>query len=141
MTHKVLKIIFILFVIFSFCISYVFATDINLNLPGTTNNNSENTSISNQEEENQNSANINAQNQAVQNSESVENVDNNQNNEIVDDDASTLGDQESETLQPMDVSTAPENGLGITNIINILLITVGVILILLAIAIIIRLKK
>ena len=45
-----------------------------------------------------------------------------------------------DTLQPTDVNTVEESGLGVTNIINILVITVGVILILLAIAIIIRLK-
>ena len=45
-----------------------------------------------------------------------------------------------ETLQPGGITTSAESGLGVTNIINILLITVGVILILLAIAIIIRLK-
>lgn len=38
------------------------------------------------------------------------------------------------------VSTLPESDLGLANILNILLITVGVILILLAIAILIRLK-
>ena len=45
-----------------------------------------------------------------------------------------------DTLQPTDVNTVEESGLGVTNIINILVITVGVILILLAIATIIRLK-
>lgn len=39
------------------------------------------------------------------------------------------------------VNSLPESELGLTNILNILLITVGVVLILLAIAILIRLKK
>ena len=39
------------------------------------------------------------------------------------------------------VNSLPESELGLTNILNILLITVGVVLILLSIAILIRLKK
>lgn len=45
-----------------------------------------------------------------------------------------------EIASPTGVSATAEEGLGFTNILNILLITVGVILILLSIAIIIRLK-
>lgn len=60
---------------------------------------------------------------------------------IVTDD--TLDQQSSTTediISPTGVSATVEEGLGLTNILNILLITVGVILILLSIAIIIRLK-
>lgn len=45
-----------------------------------------------------------------------------------------------EITPPSSVSATTEEGLGLTNILSILLITVGVILILLSIAIIIRLK-
>ena len=41
---------------------------------------------------------------------------------------------------PVSVGSIEEEGLGLSNILSILLITVGVVLILLAIAIIIRLK-
>ena len=81
MNKKIFKISFILILAFAFCGSYVYATNIDLNLPGITPENNE---------------------QMTNNVETVNN--------------------------------------GITNIINILLITVGVILILLAIAILIRLR-
>jgi CBS domain containing-hemolysin-like protein len=53
--------------------------------------------------------------------------------------ASTTNTTSSATVSTL--SSLPESELGLTNILNILLITVGVILILLGIAIIIKLKK
>ena len=48
---------------------------------------------------------------------------------------------ESNTSSPLnDLSSLPEASLGLTNILNILLIAVGILLILLAIAILIRLR-
>ena len=47
---------------------------------------------------------------------------------------------ESEVLQPTGISSAQETSLGISSIINIIFIAVGVIIILLAIAILIRLN-
>lgn len=73
-------------------------------------------------------------------------------NEIIEDDNSILVDDTTNDVQtqlptdtdsltpPSSVGTVAEEGLGLSNILSILLITVGVILILLAIAIIIRLK-
>lgn len=116
MTKKLLKILFTLLLILSFCITYVSASDINMNLPGTDNNQTENSqNVDNPEENNQND------------------VDNSQQ---VDEPSPT----DVETLQPSTVNSSPDSGLSAASIINILLITVGVILILLAIAIIIRLK-
>jgi len=63
-------------------------------------------------------------------------------NEISDDNTSDIqspSDLDSIT-PPSSVGAVAEEGLGLSNILSILLITVGVILILLAIAIIIRLK-
>ncbi len=97
MNKKIFKISFILILAFAFCGSYVYATNIDLNLPGITSENVVDNSI-------------------------------------------TTPSTPAETLQPSGVSTSAETELGITNIINILLITVGVILILLAIAILIRLR-
>ena len=122
MTKKVLKILFIVLILFSFCISHIYATDIDFNLQ----NNEANTS----EDPN---------NTEIPGNEVDENSIIDGNAEIPEEpiDSSTTG----ETLNPAGISTAPESGLSVTNIINILLITVGVIIILLAIAIIIRLKN
>ena len=142
MLQKFLKIVFILFIISSFCITYVYATDINLNLPGTDTNSTDNiNSDTNQEIPDT----TNEQLESPTGNENIEDSPTTNNEEVLDDetvdDPSIMDSTQTETLQPSDVSTAPETGLGITNIINILLITVGVIIILLAIAIMIRLKN
>lgn len=145
MTQKIAKIIFILLIILSLSISFVSATDINLNLPGTSDGN---TTTDNEQDPVENVVNNEVNNnQASTNQTNPPETDQNtmteDNNTL--DDAGGLTDPfettDTETLQPGSVTTSPESGLGITNIINILLITVGVIIILLAIAIIIRLKK
>lgn len=65
-------------------------------------------------------------------------------NAITDDnfieDTQTPTDTAGEITPPFSVSATAEEGLGLTNILSILLITVGIILIFLSIAIIIRLK-
>lgn len=127
MPKKILKIVLILIVMLSLHITYVLASDINLNLPGTDINQvDDNTQVTNEEVVNQDTSASNTNNQ--------ENVDNSINNE------SSNAPTDVETLQPGEISSDSGSGLSVTNIINILLITVGVILILLAIAIIIRLK-
>ena len=125
MSKKSLKIMFILFLIFGFCISYVQASDVNLNLPGTTTNQTDTNNNGNQNVANQ-----------VGNEENATTDDLNQEANF----DSPLSPPETENLQSSGINTTSESGLGINGIINILLITVGVILILLAIAIIIRLK-
>lgn len=75
----------------------------------------------------------------------IENIDETDENAIVDDTSPITDDMQTTTdtstiTPPYSVSATAEEGLGLTNILSILLITVGVILILLAIAIIIRLK-
>lgn len=119
MTRKFMKIILLL-LIFSFFTTYVLATDIDLNLP--TSNDNLTTAQNSLDAEN---------NTSVDNGENLEDQINNN---------TELQDDFTETLQPTTFSKA-ETGLTTSNIINILLITVGVILILLAIAIIIRLKN
>ena len=118
MNGKILKISFILILAFAFCISYVSATNIDLDLPSIT---SENNELTTNNIENSVENNLNTGNNVVDN-----NI--------------TTPSTPAETLQAGDVSTSAETELGITNIINILLITVGVILILLGIAILIRLR-
>ncbi len=131
MTRKVFKIIFILLVIFSFFITYVYATNIDLDLPGTSNNPTDQS----QDVENQNIVDNNTDSTNDDANTSAE-------NDITDntlfDTPSTPSD--SETLNPGAFSSAPQDGLSVSNIINILLITVGVVIILLAIAILIRLR-
>lgn len=128
MNKKFIKIIVVLLLIFSLYINISYATDINLNLPGTSDSNS-----IQQNNEVENSAN------ESDNTNPSQNIDNSvQNNDF---NFQDLSHSNVETLSPADISSATESGLGITNIINILLITVGVILILLAIAIIIRLRN
>lgn len=126
MNRKIFKISFILILAFVFCGSYVYATNIDLNLPGITSENNEQMTNNVETVNNEQTAN-NVEN-------SIENTSNAVDNSI------TTPSTPAETLQPSGVSTSAETELGITNIINILLITVGVILILLAIAILIRLR-
>ena len=132
MTQKALKIIFILLLIFSFCITYVYATNIDLDLPGTSNNPTDQSS--NVEDQNLTDNTINTPDDGNTNASNDDNV----NTEALYDSPSTPSD--SETLNPGAFSSAPQDGLSVSNIINILLITVGVVIILLAIAILIRLR-
>ena len=126
MNRKIFKISFILILAFAFCGSYVYATNIDLNLPGITSENNE-----------QMANNV----ETINNEQTANNVENSiENTSNVVDNSITTPSTPAETLQPSGVSTSAETELGITNIINILLITVGVILILLAIAILIRLR-
>ena len=140
MTKKSLKIFLILLVIFSLCTICSSAANINLNLPGTDNTQSNN-SINSEEPIN----NQTASNQVPDNNTTNANItDNNaiNSNNIVDNNDTTIPDNpldDMQTLQPA-TNESSNSGLSVTNIINILLITVGVILILLAIAIMIRLK-
>lgn len=94
MNRKILKVFFILLLVLVLFVPYVHATDVDLNLPSSTNETGSDFSTS----------------------------------------------TPTENLQPSGMSTSAQTELGITNIINILLITVGVILILLGIAILIRLR-
>ena len=135
MSKKLIKIILISFVILSFYITFSFATDININLPGTdtnqTNENSENnTEVNNEQVENTiNNENIENTDNPVTNEQ--ENIDNSVNgNNTITDGTFQNTPTDVETLQPS-VVTSDESGLSVTNIINILLITVGVIIILL----------
>lgn len=128
MNRKIFKISVILLLVFAFGISYVCATDINLDLPGITSENNEETSNNVETTNNE---------QVSNNVEATNNIES-----PINDEFDNIADSSTptENLQPSGVSTSAETELGITNIINILLITVGVILILLAIAILIRLR-
>ena len=72
-----------------------------------------------------------------------ENVADTVNNSLVDENITDdLVDNESqaEVTTPSSVTATTEEGIGLSNVLSIILITVGVVLILLAVAIIIRLK-
>lgn len=134
MAQKILKIIFILVILLSLCISYVSATGIDLNLPGTNpdpNQTTSNDILNNADNE----SNITTTPDDIQND-----TENNLTNEAPINDPFANNIPSTENLGATNISSQ-ETGLGITNIINILLITVGVIIILLAIAIILRLKS
>ena len=114
---KSIKVLSIVLIMFSFIVSFygVYATDINMNLP------------------------------TVDQPSNITSLDNDQNIEqsvedIVPSTVNVNTSSNTAEIQPSNVSSIVEEGLGITSILSILLITVGVILILLAIAIIIRLK-
>ncbi len=121
MSNKLLKIFLVIALILVFHVTYVSASDVNLNLPGTDANQVVDNPVNN---------------------ENVANTDTNQNNINNQGDLNETNNNDLagvENLQPTMVSSS-QSGLSVSNIINILLITVGVILILLAIAIMIRLK-
>lgn len=122
MNKIILKIFLILLVAFVSLTTFVYATDINLDLPGT-DSSTDNTDNSNNSEVSNNTETANQEN----NNNVVDNTLNNNNSE-------------SEVLQPTGISSAQETSLGISSIINIIFIAVGVIIILLAIAILIRLN-
>ena len=118
---KILTIIF--FVIFFFNTT-VLATDINMNLPveeessdtNTTDSNGSDTDVTDDSTANGDESNVD---------ETTE---------------STMQDDIGGTAAPSEVSSIAQENMSFSNILNILVITVGVILILLAIAILIRLK-
>lgn len=114
MTQKIIKI-FILLVLFIFSINYVYAANIDLNMPGISDNTDQN----------------------AQNSDAFNNLEQN----LIDDEDDNIPVQDSATILPSSATSAPQDGLSITNIINILLITIGVVIIFLSIAILIRLKS
>lgn len=125
MIKKSLKIFLILLVLFGICTICSSAANINLDLPGI-----DNTQLTNNTTDNS----------IIDNSQ-IEGDTTNTNN-ILDYTEPTTQDtplDDMQTLQPT-AGSSSNSGLSVTNIINILLITVGVILILLAIAIMIRLK-
>ena len=114
---KLTKLLLIFFIMLFVCINFSYAID--LNLTEQTNNitNANYTSEENETNENNNtSSNVS--------SNSIESTD--------------------DTISSTRVSTVnnlPESNLGLSNILNILLITVGIVLILLGIAILIKLNK
>lgn len=122
---KKVKILFVLFMILFFLNTVVLATDINMNLPsddslvtyenGTETNNMDDSTNGN-----------------------IENTDASSNSIT---DAGQIQDDIGGTTAPSGVSSIAQENMSFSNILNILLITVGVILILLAIAILIRLKS
>lgn len=116
---KSIKVLSVVLIIFSFIISFygVYATDISMSLPTT--------------------------NQEANVTEAPDLVNSTETNTYQDtqDIVPPSGDSNASSIvTPSSVSGISEEGLGLTNILSILLITVGVILILLAIAIMIRLK-
>ena len=108
---KISKFLVILFIILFLLNVTVFATDINMNL----------TQDEPATEGNEND---------------VENIQDNLNNDFVPESDNIGGD-----AAPSGVSSIAQENMSFSNILNILIITVGVILILLAIAILIRLKN
>ena len=128
---KILAIIIILFFIFN---TTVLATDINMNLPVDESTTGENTGTEGTEGTDMNVEDANAITEGEQDA-----------NQITDlTEAGTteepLQDDVGGTAAPSAVSSIAQENMSFSNILNILVITVGVILILLAIAILIRLK-
>ncbi len=114
---KTIKIFVLAFILSFLTFNYVYAMDINMNLS--------NTNIST------NSSSIQNTNTAISNNNNtIGNTTNNYYSPVSDDYSVSLG-----TMNDL-----PENELGFTNILNIILIVVGILLILLGIAIMIRLK-
>lgn len=139
MTKKSLRIFLILLVIFSLCTICSSAANINLNLPGTDNTQTNNPVNSETSNNGQTPNNQESDNNTTANMTDTNAIDS---NNMVDNNDTTVADNpldDMQTLQPT-AGESSNSGLSVTNIINILLITVGVILILLAIAIMIRLK-
>lgn len=122
---KKAKILFFLFCVLIGINTIVLATDINMNLPSDDVSTYENGAEANNIDDN-------ATTNEVQNDNSL----------ITDaTDMTQPQDDVGGTAAPSDVSSIAQENMSFSNILNILLITVGVILILLAIAILIRLKS
>ncbi len=118
---KFLKLFSIILIVFSLIINFysVYASDINMNL--TADNSTASTS-------NDASANKTATNETATDGQPITSQE------------PTTSASLDDTIAPASITSATEDGFGLSNILNVLLITVGIILILLAIAIIIRLK-
>ena len=122
---KKIRILFVLLIFFLFVNTIVLATDINMNLPTDDNYVTyENGTYTNNIDDNtgNNVGNTNTNNNSIT-------------------DASQVRDDVGGTTTASNVSSIAQENMSFSNILNILLITVGVVLILLAIAILIRLKS
>lgn len=115
---KILKILIMLFIILLMINTIVCATDINMNLSNESNNPADTNSISD-------SNIINDGTNSEQNSSNTLN---------------SGTDNIGGAVAPSGVNSIAQENMSFSNILNILVITVGVILILLAVAILIRLK-
>lgn len=131
---KVFKIFLVLTLSFIFCMSFVYASDVTMDIPDSD-------STSNSSEENSTDSNVTDENS----------VDETDDNSLADEYLNGAPEEENTALpedpladaysheQAVGISTN-SSGLSVSSIINILLIAVGIIIIFLAIAIIIRLK-
>ncbi len=129
---KVFKIFLLLILSFIFCISFVYASDVTMDLP----NNDTSTGTSNEDVSNNDVTNEDLTNTETDGSLADEYLDGAMDNTALPEDS--LSDAYSHE-QAVGISTN-SSGLSVSSIINILLIAVGIIIIFLAIAIIIRLK-
>ena len=124
---KVFKIFLVLILSFIFCLNFVYASNVTMDLP---NNNSE-------------SVDENVTNNASNNENTTNSLENEYLNGAPEEDNTALPEDPLEDAysheQAVGISTN-SSGLSVSSIINILLIAVGIIIIFLAIAIIIRLK-
>lgn len=125
---KVFKIFLVLILSFIFCLNFVYASNVTMDLP---NNNSE--SVDENVTNNENTT----------NTDSNSSLENEYLNGAPEEDNTALPEDPLEDAysheQAVGISTN-SSGLSVSSIINILLIAVGIIIIFLAIAIIIRLK-
>ena len=121
---KKIKILFVLLMILLFINTIVFATDINMNLPAGDNDIVESDN------------NINTGINGTDNTENIQSDDSSYTNQTNTQFSDDIGGE----AAPSSVSSIAQENMSFSNILNILLITVGVVLILLAIAILIRLK-
>lgn len=128
---KIFKIFLVLILSFIFCIGFVYASDVTMDLPNNDISETSNEDISNDE-----SADANTTNTETENSLSDEYLNGAMDNTALPEDP--LSDAYTHE-QAVGISTN-SSGLSASSIINILLIAVGIIIIFLAIAIIIRLK-
>lgn len=141
MKNKILKIlVFSVLFVFATLSVNCYAANIEMDLINTTQqNNVESLSNSVESSSNEESRN-NVMSNVVLNAEDETDLGTSSNTT----NANVAGNTQQETARTNSTSTfnsLPESELGLTNILNILLIAVGVVLILLAIAIIIKLKK
>lgn len=123
---KVFKIFLVLMLSFVFCMSFVYASDVTMDLPDSD-------STSNSSEENSTDSNVTDDNSLAD--EYLNGAPEEENTALPED---PLADAYSHE-QAVGISTN-SSGLSASSIINILLIAVGIIIIFFAIAIIIRLK-
>lgn len=128
---KVFKIFLVLILSFIFCVSFVYASDVTMDLPSNDTEASDEEVIDN---ETTNGETVNTTNNSLAD-EYLEGAPEEDNTTLPED---PLADAYSHE-QAVGISTN-SSGLSVSSIINILLIAVGIIIIFLAIAIIIRLK-